>query len=105
MYSSYGSTVETGYSQQREKNCHDMAIRVECYAGYRGEQEPLAFWLGGRRLVVCGIVDWWFAQGSAGSRSTPMTDRCTSFDTMKRPETGNLPPSPAVPANVAPGGL
>ena len=23
-----------------------MSIRVECYAGYRGEQEPLAFWLG-----------------------------------------------------------
>src|SRR6184192_4248212 len=41
--------------------CHHMAIRVECYAGYRGEQEPLAFWLGGRRLVVRGIVDRWFA--------------------------------------------
>lgn len=38
-----------------------MAIRVECYAGYRGEQEPLAFWLGMRRLAVRGIVDRWFA--------------------------------------------
>ena len=38
-----------------------MAIRVECYAGYRGEQEPLAFWLGQRRLVVRAIVDRWFA--------------------------------------------
>jgi hypothetical protein len=38
-----------------------MAIRVECYAGYRGEQEPLAFWLGERRLVVHRIVDRWFA--------------------------------------------
>ena len=38
-----------------------MSIRVECYAGYRGEQEPLAFWLGERRLAVRGIVDRWFA--------------------------------------------
>ncbi len=38
-----------------------MAIRVECYAGYRGEQEPTAFWLGGRRLAVRAIVDRWFA--------------------------------------------
>ena len=38
-----------------------MAIRVEFYAGYRDEQEPLAFWLGERRLAVRGIVDRWFA--------------------------------------------
>ena len=38
-----------------------MTIRVECYAGYRGEQEPIAFWLGERRLGVRAIVDRWFA--------------------------------------------
>lgn len=38
-----------------------MTLRVECYAGYRGEQEPIAFWLGARRLVVRAIVDRWFA--------------------------------------------
>jgi hypothetical protein len=38
-----------------------MAIRVECYAGYRGEQEPLAFWLGERRLAVRAVIDRWFA--------------------------------------------
>jgi hypothetical protein len=38
-----------------------MTIRVECYAGYRGEQEPTAFWLGERRLAVRAIVDRWFA--------------------------------------------
>lgn len=38
-----------------------MPIRVECYAGYRGEQEPVAFWLGDRRLVVRAILDRWFA--------------------------------------------
>lgn len=38
-----------------------MAIRVECYSGYRGEQEPLAFWLGDRRLEVRSVADRWFA--------------------------------------------
>lgn len=38
-----------------------MAIRVECCAGYRGEPEPFAFWLGERRIAVRGIVDRWFA--------------------------------------------
>lgn len=37
-----------------------MAMRVECYAGYRGEEEPRAFWLGERRLDVVEIVDRWF---------------------------------------------
>jgi hypothetical protein len=38
-----------------------MPIRVECYADYRGEQEPVAFWLGERRVGVRAIVDRWFA--------------------------------------------
>jgi hypothetical protein len=38
-----------------------MAIRVECYAGYRGDQEPVAFWLGERRLAVRAILDRWHA--------------------------------------------
>jgi hypothetical protein len=36
-----------------------MSIRVECYAGYRGDQEPRVFWLGERRLEVLEIVDRW----------------------------------------------
>ena len=39
-----------------------MAIRVECYAGYRGEQDPLAFWLGERRLAVRDVIDRWFVK-------------------------------------------
>jgi hypothetical protein len=38
-----------------------MPIRVECYAGYRGEQEPIAFWLGERRLAVQAVTDRWFS--------------------------------------------
>ncbi|SCK24819.1 hypothetical protein VAR608DRAFT_1978 [Variovorax sp. HW608] len=37
-----------------------MAIHVECCAGHLGEPEPLAFWLGERRLAVRDIVDRWF---------------------------------------------
>ena len=44
-----------------ERYRHTMSIRVECYSGYRGEQEPTGFWLGERRLGVRAIVDRWFA--------------------------------------------
>ena len=36
-----------------------MKIRVECYAGYRGEQEPRAFWLGESRFEVVELMDRW----------------------------------------------
>ena len=38
-----------------------MSIRVQCYAGYRAEQEPVAFWLGERRLAVLAVTDRWFS--------------------------------------------
>lgn len=39
----------------------DLAIRVECHAGHRVEEEPRAFWLGERRVEVAGIVDRWLS--------------------------------------------
>jgi hypothetical protein len=39
----------------------DLAIRVECYAGHRGEQEPRRFWIGTRAVVVAEILDRWLA--------------------------------------------
>jgi len=36
-----------------------MRLRVECYAGYRAEQEPIAFTLGERRLEVRAVLDRW----------------------------------------------
>lgn len=38
-----------------------FGIRVECYAGYRGEQEPQRFWLGERPVAVTEILDRWLA--------------------------------------------
>ena len=38
-----------------------MPIHVECYAGYRGEQEPLALRFGERRVAVRAVVDRWYS--------------------------------------------
>jgi hypothetical protein len=38
-----------------------MKIRVECYAGYRGEQEPRSFTMGEHRFEVLEILDRWIA--------------------------------------------
>jgi hypothetical protein len=34
-------------------------VRVECYAGYRGEEEPRVVVRGGERLEVTEILDRW----------------------------------------------
>jgi hypothetical protein len=39
----------------------EMRIRVECHAGYRGEEEPVALYLGERRLEVTEVMDRWLA--------------------------------------------
>jgi hypothetical protein len=37
------------------------SLRVECYAGYRGEERPTSFTLGEQRLEVKGIEDRWYS--------------------------------------------
>jgi hypothetical protein len=36
-------------------------VRVECYAGHRGEETPRAFILGERRVAVAEVLDRWLA--------------------------------------------
>ena len=36
-------------------------LTVECYAGYRGEETPRRFRLGGRWLEVQEVIDRWLA--------------------------------------------
>lgn len=36
-------------------------VSVECYAGYRGEETPRRFWLGGRLVEVKEVLDAWLA--------------------------------------------
>jgi hypothetical protein len=38
-----------------------LAIDVECYAGYMGEQTPRVILLGEQRLQVAEILDQWLA--------------------------------------------
>jgi hypothetical protein len=39
----------------------NLMIRVECYAGYRGEQTPVRFYLGEREVQVLEVLDRWLA--------------------------------------------
>jgi len=37
-----------------------VEIQVECYAGYRGEERPVRFRIGRRRVEVRQVLDrWW----------------------------------------------
>ena len=36
-------------------------VRVDCYAGYRGDEAPKRFWLGERKRTVTDIRDRWLA--------------------------------------------
>lgn len=38
-----------------------LQIRVACYAGYRGEEEPRRIWFDDRKVEVAEIVDRWLA--------------------------------------------
>ena len=38
-----------------------MELRVECYAGYRGEETPRAIVFGERRIEVVEVLDSWLA--------------------------------------------
>ncbi len=37
-----------------------LRVRVECYAGYRGEQRPLRFYINRRCIEVVEVVDQWY---------------------------------------------
>ncbi len=34
-------------------------VRVECYAGWRGDERPVAFWVDDRRVGVETILETW----------------------------------------------
>ena len=38
-----------------------LTVRVECYAGHRGEQTPRTLFLGNRRIDVEEVLDAWLA--------------------------------------------
>ncbi len=42
-----------------------IPLRVECYAGYRADERPEAFWLHGRRIAVREVLDRWLGEDHA----------------------------------------
>ena len=38
-----------------------IQVKVECYAGYRGEETPRRFWMGKRKIEVKEVEDRWLA--------------------------------------------
>lgn len=38
-----------------------LEIRIESYAGYRGEETPRRLWLGSRRVDAVQVLDRWLA--------------------------------------------
>ena len=42
----------------------DQAVRVECYAGYKGDERPVRLCLGDRSLEIVTIEDRWYSPGS-----------------------------------------
>ncbi len=40
-----------------------IKVRVQCYAGHRGEEEPRAFYLGDQRVDLMEIIDRWLSPG------------------------------------------
>ena len=45
----------------KSKTDNVFIIRVECYAGYRGEESPRRFFLDQRKIEVLEILDRWLA--------------------------------------------
>lgn len=39
----------------------DLSLRIECYAGHRGEETPQRFHLGRRTLEIVEVLDRWLA--------------------------------------------
>ena len=76
-------------------------LRVECYAGYRGDEAPQRFYLGERAVAVTEVLDRWLAldhqyfkvRGDDGGvyilRHDVLKDvwEMTLFDSGTRPDT------------------
>jgi hypothetical protein len=43
----------------------ERIVRVECYAGYKGDERPVRVHFGDRTLQIVAIEDRWYSPGSA----------------------------------------
>ncbi len=51
----------SGVIMDNEHPDPNIVIRVECYAGHRGEETPRRFHLDGRAIEVAEVIDRWLA--------------------------------------------
>jgi hypothetical protein len=42
----------------------ELLVRVECYAGYKGDERPVRVHLGDRSLQIVEIEDRWYSPGA-----------------------------------------
>ena len=42
-------------------NTDPLTIRVECYAGYKGEATPRRFFMGDKAIEIAEVIDRWLA--------------------------------------------
>ena len=42
---------------------HLIPVKVDCYAGYKAEESPHAFWWQDQRIEVEEVVDRWYQGG------------------------------------------
>lgn len=45
-----------------------LRLRVETYSGYKADERPLRFWLGGRSYEVREVLDRWYGPGDTWFR-------------------------------------
>jgi hypothetical protein len=43
----------------------DMRVRVECYAGRKGDERPVRFWFDDHKRVVEEVIDQWYGPSDA----------------------------------------
>ena len=39
----------------------NLAIRMECYAGYHGEETPVRFFVGERKIEIAQVLHRWLS--------------------------------------------
>jgi hypothetical protein len=46
----------------------ERVVRVECYAGYKGDERPVKLQIGGEMVDVAEVEDRWYSPGATSFR-------------------------------------
>jgi len=42
----------------------ERTVRVECYAGYKGDERPMRLQIGGQMVEIAEVEDRWYSPGA-----------------------------------------